>query len=95
MRQAVNETDFARAREIINAQLAKIRSSVSVQDPFCQQLIRDLEYQYANQREFQTTMINMSLQHGQERATYATKNTCSSSRYMTYGQERYRSKFTS
>ena len=93
LKQAVEEDNYERAREMVNTQLAKIRSSVSAQDPLCQQLIRDLEYQYNNQHEFKTTMTNMYMQHGQERATYATKTTISSSSYMTSGQERYRRKF--
>jgi hypothetical protein len=92
LKRAVEEDDYARAREMINAQLTKIRSSVSAADPLCQQLIRDLEYKYSNQYEFKTTMTNMSMQHGQERATYSTGATISTACYMTSGQERYRSK---
>ncbi len=95
LKQAVGEYDYERAREIINTQLAKIRSSVSAKDPLCEQLIRDLEYQYSNQHEFQTTMTNMYMQHGQERATYSTNTTISAARYMTSGQERFRSKYHS
>ncbi|CAF1184811.1 unnamed protein product [Adineta ricciae] len=91
LKAAVNEQNYERARELINAQLAKIRASVSVADPLCQQLIRDLEYQYANQREFYTTMTNMYMQHGQERATYSTGTTCSAGWYVSSGQERFRS----
>ena len=61
LKRAVEEDDYARAREMINAQLTKIRSSVSAADPLCQQLIRDLEYKYSNQYEFKTTMTNMSM----------------------------------
>ncbi|CAF5084962.1 unnamed protein product, partial [Rotaria socialis] len=70
--------------------LAKIRSSASAQSPLCQQLISDLEFQYSSQREFQTTMTNMYMQHGQERATYSTANAISANCYMTSGQERFR-----
>ncbi|CAF3830023.1 unnamed protein product [Rotaria sp. Silwood1] len=59
LKEAVNEPNYERARELLNAQLAKIRSSVSAQDPLCQQLIRDLEYQYTSQYELRTTMTNM------------------------------------
>ncbi|CAF4069220.1 unnamed protein product [Rotaria sp. Silwood2] len=95
LKQAVEENDYQRVRDMINAQIAKIRSSVSAEDPLCQQLIHDLEYQYSNQQEFRTTMTNMYIQHGQERATYSTGATVSSSCYMTSGQERYRSKYKS
>lgn len=78
---------------MVDTQLAKIRSSVSAQDPLCQQLISDLEYQYSNQHEFKTTMTNMHMQHGQERATYSTVTTCSAGSYMTSGQERFRRKY--
>lgn len=95
LKQAVSTDDYQRAREIINVQLDKIRSSVSAQDPICKQLIRDLEYQYSNHREFQTTMTNMYMQHGQERATYSTGTTISAACYMTSGQERFRMKYKS
>lgn len=93
LKKAVEETDYKRAREMINAQLEKIRSSVSAADPLCQELIRDLEHKYTNQREFQSTMTNMYMQHGQERATYSTAATISTIGYMTSGQERYRQKY--
>jgi hypothetical protein len=95
LKRAVEEHDYERAREMINTQLAKIRSSVSAEDPLCQKLIRDLEYQYSNQREFNTTMTNMYMQHGQERATYSTVTTISAGHYMTSGQERFRKKYAS
>ena len=91
LREAVHHADYARARKLLNVQLAKIRASVSAQDPLCQQLIRDLEYQYSSQDQFQTTMTNMYMQHGQERATYSTVTTISANCYMTSGQERFRS----
>ena len=92
LKRVVEEANYERAREMINAQLDKLRSSVSAADPLCQQLIRDLEYQYSNQYEFKTTMTNMYMQHGQERATYSTGTTISAACYMTKGQERYRIK---
>ena len=95
MKQAVEEQNYQRAREMINSQLEKIRSSVSAEDPLCQQLIRDLEYQYSSQHDFKTTMTNMYMQHGQERATYSTGTTISASCYMTSGQERFRKKLFS
>ncbi|CAF1218627.1 unnamed protein product [Rotaria sordida] len=91
LKEAVNESNYERARELLNAQSAKIRASVSAQDPLCQQLIRDLEYQYTSQYEFGTTMTNMYMQHGQERFAYSTATTFSSNCYMTSGQERFRS----
>ncbi|CAF3879577.1 unnamed protein product [Rotaria sp. Silwood1] len=95
LKEAVKENNYERARAMINSQIAKIRSSVSAENPLCQQLIRDLEHQYLNQREFQTTMTNMYMQHGQERATYSTIATVSANCYMTSGQERFRSKYRS
>ena len=90
--QAVKTSDYQQAREMINAQLAKIRASVSVADPLCQQMIKDLEHQHESQQEFQSVMTNMYMQHSQERATYTSAAVCSSAAYMTYGQERFRSK---
>ncbi|CAF1157449.1 unnamed protein product [Adineta steineri] len=90
LKEAVNEPNYERARELLNTQLAKIRTSVSAQDPLCQQLIRDLEYHYTNPSQFATTMTNMYMQHGQERYTYSTATTMSANCYMTSGQERFR-----
>lgn len=95
MKQATDESNYTRARELINAQLEKIRASVSAADPLCQQLIRDLEYRYTNQCEFNRNMTNMWMQHGQERATYSTCATTSTVGYMTSSQERYRQKYCS
>ncbi|CAF1937045.1 unnamed protein product, partial [Rotaria magnacalcarata] len=95
LKRAVVETDYERARGMVKGQLEKIRSSVSAESPLCQQLIRDLEFQYSSQREFQTTMTNVFMQHGQERATYSTAKTSSTNCYVTSGQKRYRSKFCS
>ncbi|CAF4073033.1 unnamed protein product [Rotaria sordida] len=95
LKRAVDENNYERARDMINVQIAKIRSSVSAQNPLCQQLIRDLEHQYSNHHEFRTTMTNMYMQHGQERATYSTIATISANCYMTSGQERFRKKYIS
>ena len=95
LKQAIAENNYTRARELINAQLEKIRASVSAADPLCQQLIRDLEYRHANQFEFNKNMTNMWMQHGQERATYSTCATTSTIGYLTSGQERYRQKYWS
>jgi len=94
LKKAVEEHDYQRARELVNAQIQKIRSSVSAKDVLCQQLIKDLEYQYSNQHEFKTTMTNMLMQHGQERATYSTATTQSACMYVTSSQKRYRMKFS-
>lgn len=95
LKQAAAEHDYARARQLINAQVEKIRASVSAADPLCQQLIRDLEYQHTNHNEFKLNMTNMWMQHGQERATYCTAASTSATGYLTSGQERYRRKFLS
>lgn len=95
LKQAVEERNYNRARDLINAQLEKIRSSVSAADPLCQQLIRDLEYNYSNQLEFKRNMTNMYMQHGQERATYSTAATISTIGYKTSSQERYCKKYLS
>lgn len=91
LRRAVAMRNYAEAQQLINTQLAKIRASISAADPLCQQLIRDLEYRYQDHYQFQTTMTNMFMQHGQERATYSTATTLSANMYVTGGQERYRS----
>ncbi|CAF4409730.1 unnamed protein product, partial [Adineta steineri] len=42
LKRAVEVHDYTHAHEIIKNQIEKIRSSISAQDPLCQQLICDL-----------------------------------------------------
>lgn len=95
LREAARLQDYDRARELIQVHVAKIRASVSAQDPLCQKLILDLENRYADQDEFNATITNLYMQHGQERATYASSRMCSANVYTTIGQERFQKNYAS
>ena len=93
LQQAVKTSDYQLARQMIDVQLAKIRASASAADPFCQQLIQDLEHRQPSQQVFQSVMTNMCIQQSQERATYTSACVGSSAIYKTAGQQRFLSKF--
>ena len=95
LREAARSQNYDQARTLIQVHLAKIRASVSAQDSLCQKLITDLENRYANQNEFNATITSLSMQHGQERATYASSKMCSANLYTTQGQERFKMNFAS
>ncbi|CAF4502812.1 unnamed protein product, partial [Rotaria sp. Silwood2] len=52
LRRAMNETNYRRSLDLLKAQVQKIQESVSAQDPFCQQLIKDLEHRYPSERDY-------------------------------------------
>ncbi|CAF4662736.1 unnamed protein product, partial [Rotaria magnacalcarata] len=54
----MDEQDYGRSLELLKAQVKNIKSSVSGEDPFCQQLIKDLEYRYPNEHAYRSTNYN-------------------------------------
>ncbi|CAF1267009.1 unnamed protein product [Didymodactylos carnosus] len=96
LKQAVkyaNDNEMEKAEKLLKDVIDKIKSSISVNDQLCQQLIEDLEHTYNDRVQFTSTMTNMHMQHGQQRATYSCGTTISAQGYMTGGQERYRTYF--
>jgi hypothetical protein len=84
----MDENNYRRSLAILKAQVEKIKSSVSSQDPFCQLLIKDLEYGYPSERAYRSSHHNTYMQHSSERGTYAPTTTFSSAQYVCSSQQR-------
>jgi hypothetical protein len=46
LKQAMDESDYNGSLDLLKVEVDKIKASVSAQDPFCQQLIKDLRCRY-------------------------------------------------
>ncbi|CAF1664589.1 unnamed protein product, partial [Rotaria magnacalcarata] len=90
LKRAVVETDYERARGMVKGQLEKIRSSVSVESPLCQQLMWDLEFQYPSQIESSISLATVHMQHEQEHNSDSTTTTISEECNMPPNLGRYR-----
>ncbi|CAM4961865.1 unnamed protein product [Rotaria socialis] len=86
LRQAMNEQDYGRSFELLKAQVKNIKSSVSGEDPFCQELIKDLEYRYPNERAYRSANYNIYRQHATERGTYSSVSSSSAKVYNSVHQ---------
>ena len=86
LERAMKERSFDLSRVILEAQAEKIRASVSAQDPFCQELIKDLQFSYSTEREYRSTHNNTRMTHESERGTYTTPTASSSNCYHTRHQ---------
>ncbi|CAF3003804.1 unnamed protein product [Rotaria sp. Silwood2] len=98
LRRAMNETNYRRSLDLLKAQVQKIQESVSAQDPFCQQLIKDLEHRYPSERDYRLSQSNACIQHSSERSTYTTASTPSVLLYQSPQQRlqvtRFNEKYT-
>ncbi len=83
LEQAMAEDDFQLSRTILKTQVEKIKASVSAQDPFCQELITDLEYSYPSERHYRSSHHHTYMCHRTERGTYIPTNNVSSEQYST------------
>ncbi|CAF1056738.1 unnamed protein product [Adineta steineri] len=88
LKQAMDEQNYSRSIAILRAQVEKIKASVSAQDPFCQQLIRDLEYRYPTEHGYRSTYHNIYRQHATERGTYSSSTSTSAQIYGSVYQRR-------
>ncbi|CAF0894689.1 unnamed protein product [Didymodactylos carnosus] len=86
LERAMNEYDYGRSRAILKDQVEKIKASVSAQGPFCQQLIKDLEYRYPSERKYRSSHHNSYHQHQTERGTYTPSSTISTQQYLSQEQ---------
>ena len=86
IKRAMDEGNYQRSLAILKAQVEKIKSSVSGQDPFCQLLIKDLEHRYPSERDYRSSHHNAYMQHSSERGTYAPTTTSSSAQYTAAPQ---------
>lgn len=82
LKLAMEEYDYERSLALLKAQVEKIQASVSAQDPFCQSLIKDLQYHYPSEQEYRSSHHNAYRQHCTERGTYFPSSTTSATRYQ-------------
>lgn len=87
IKRAMDENNYQRSLAILKAQVEKIKSSISAQDPFCQLLIKDLEYRYPSERDYRSSHQNTYMQHSSERGTYAPTTAFSSAMYQAPQQQ--------
>jgi hypothetical protein len=83
LQQAMHESNYHRSMGLLKTQVKKIEESVSAHDPFCQQLIKDLEYHYPTERDYRLSQNNIYLQHSLERHTYSTESSASVLMYQS------------
>lgn len=88
LEQAMAESDFTRSREILQAQVERIKNSISAQDPFCQELIRDLQHSYPTENAYRSSHHNTYRCQQSERGTYFPASNTSSEAYRTRHQMR-------
>jgi hypothetical protein len=87
LRLAMEEKDYRRSRDLLKRQVKKIERSFSGQDPFCQQLIQDLQLHYPTEDQFRRSHTNAYIQHSLERSTYTDNNLSSSVYYRSRQQQ--------
>ncbi|CAF3222183.1 unnamed protein product [Rotaria sp. Silwood2] len=97
LRRAMNEPNYSRSVALLKTQVNNIKASVSAREPFCQQLIKDLEHRYPTERDYRSTHNNAYMQHATERGTYSTATSSSSKIYESVHQQsqvaRYQRKY--
>ncbi|CAF3178743.1 unnamed protein product [Rotaria socialis] len=86
LEQAMAEHDYRQSRAILQAQVDKIKASVSANDPFCQNLIKDLEYRYPTESAYRSSQYNTYICHTMERGTYTSPTNISSLQYANQRQ---------
>jgi hypothetical protein len=89
LKQAMDEKDYKKSIAILTAQVEKIKSSVSAQDPFCQQLMNDLKHRFPTERDYRSTNQNSCVQQSTERGTYSPAYVSSGQIHQTPYQQQY------
>ncbi|CAF0860983.1 unnamed protein product [Adineta steineri] len=87
IKRAMDTNNYQQSLAILKAQVDKVKASVSSQSPFCQLLIRDLEYRYPSERAYRSSHHNTYMQHASERGTYAPTTSFSSAQYLNISQQ--------
>ncbi|UJR18281.1 hypothetical protein I4U23_005184 [Adineta vaga] len=87
LKQAMNENNYDRSLSILKNQVKSIQRSASARHPFCQQLVKDLKYQYPSEEEYRSSQSNACLQHLSERSTYTTERCQSAKSYQSPQQQ--------
>jgi hypothetical protein len=93
IKRAMDQNNYEQSRAILKAQVEKIKASASAQDPFCQSLIKDLEYRYPSERDYRSSHNNTYMQHSYERGTYAPQTNSSSVTYISSNQQQQANHF--
>ncbi|CAF2933415.1 unnamed protein product [Rotaria sp. Silwood2] len=93
LERAMAEDNYRQSRAILKAQVDKIKASVSAQDPFCQKLIKDLEYHYPTERDYRSSQHNTYMCHRTERGTYMPTSNTSTLQYVNSYQRQMASDF--
>ncbi|CAF1272589.1 unnamed protein product [Adineta steineri] len=94
LKQAMEENNYEQSIKLLNDQIEKLKKTVSSKDPFCQQLIKDLEHRFQSERDYRSTHHNTYMQHSSERGTWSSTANTSTTQYTTISQttqaERFR-----
>ena len=88
LKRAMDEHDYYRSLALLKRQVEKIQAGVSAADPFCQNLIKDLQYHYPSENEYRSCTHTMMMQHRTERGTYKPSSITSTSSYQSDPQRR-------
>ncbi len=89
LKRAMDEKDYKKSLAILQVQVQKIEASVSAQDSFCQQLIKDLKHRYPREQDYRSTASSAFVQQSTERGTYAPSYMSSVDMYQTPHQQQY------
>ena len=88
LKQAMEEHDYHQSLALLRGQVEKIEANVSAADPFCQNLIKDIQYHYPSEIEYRSCAHTMIIQHQTERGTYMPSSIISTSSYQNDHQRR-------
>lgn len=83
LRQAMEERDYTESLRLLRAQVENIEASISVEDPFCQNLISDLQQSFPTEHQYRSSHHNTYRCHDTERGTYNSSGTSSSQLYVS------------
>lgn len=86
LRLALRAPNYSKSMELRFYQINKIQASISAADPFCQNLIKDLQQSYDSHNEYRSTHYNIIMQHSSERGTYTSDSTSSTLDYQSHVQ---------
>jgi len=86
LKLAMKEKNYEQSMNLLKFQVEKLKKSVSAKDPFCQQLIKDLQYRFRSERDYRSTYHNTYMQHQTERGTWTSPANTSSLQYSTRSQ---------
>ena len=86
LKEAMDERSYNKSLEILRNQVLKIKASVTAQDPFCQQLIKGLEFRHASEQAYRSTHLSSYTQQRMERGAYTPAPWSATSFFLTPNQ---------